>query len=189
MNRRSKGPGSNLPHSQGQGDWVRDKSPASVPQPAPRGRLAARRLRRPRSWLLGQDPQRACGGEVRSNTSSSATAPSARGARCSPTPISTNSSPLRPERIRRVRLSRPALAVLAIRIPDRRSSLFRLDQRHEPAGSGSGRAQPSARRPRRTSTQAQAAATSLRLDDVAGRYWQEVGQHHAGADNTERLLG
>jgi integrase len=37
--------------------------------------------------------------------------------------------------------------------------------------------------------QAQAAATSLRLDDVAGRYWQEVGQHHAGARNTERQLG
>jgi integrase len=37
--------------------------------------------------------------------------------------------------------------------------------------------------------QAHAAKTSLRLDDVAGRYWQEVGQHHAGADNTERLVG
>jgi integrase len=37
--------------------------------------------------------------------------------------------------------------------------------------------------------QAHAAATSLRLDDVAGRYWQEVGQHHAGADNTERQIG
>ena len=37
--------------------------------------------------------------------------------------------------------------------------------------------------------QARAAATSLRLDDVAGRYWQEVGQHHAGARNTERQLG
>lgn len=37
--------------------------------------------------------------------------------------------------------------------------------------------------------QARAAATSLRLDDVAGRYWQEVGQHHAGADNTERQIG
>jgi integrase len=36
--------------------------------------------------------------------------------------------------------------------------------------------------------QARAAATSLRLDDVAGRYWDEVGQHHAGADNTERLV-
>jgi integrase len=36
--------------------------------------------------------------------------------------------------------------------------------------------------------QARAAATSLRLDDVAGRYWQEVGQHHAGADNTERQV-
>jgi integrase len=29
-----------------------------------------------------------------------------------------------------------------------------------------------------------AAKTSLRLDDVAGRYWQEHGQHHAGADDT-----
>jgi hypothetical protein len=37
--------------------------------------------------------------------------------------------------------------------------------------------------------QARAAATSLRLDDIAGRYWQEVGQHHAGADNTERQIG
>jgi len=33
-----------------------------------------------------------------------------------------------------------------------------------------------------------AAKTSLRLDDVAERYWQEVGQHHAGADNTEHDL-
>ena len=37
--------------------------------------------------------------------------------------------------------------------------------------------------------QARAAATSLRLDDIAGRYWQEIGQHHAGADNTERQIG
>src|SRR5262249_16903598 len=37
--------------------------------------------------------------------------------------------------------------------------------------------------------QARAAATSLRLDDVAGRYWQEIGQHHAGANNTERQIG
>jgi integrase-like protein len=36
--------------------------------------------------------------------------------------------------------------------------------------------------------QERAAATSLRLDDVAGRYWLEIGQHHAGADNTERQL-
>ena len=35
---------------------------------------------------------------------------------------------------------------------------------------------------------ASAAKTSLRLDDVAGRYWQEVGQHHAGADNTWRQI-
>jgi integrase len=40
-----------------------------------------------------------------------------------------------------------------------------------------------------TAKQARAAATSLRLDDVAGRYWQEVGQHHAGARNTERQIG
>ena len=33
-----------------------------------------------------------------------------------------------------------------------------------------------------------AAKTSLRLDDVAGRYFQEVGQHHVRADNTWRLL-
>ena len=31
-------------------------------------------------------------------------------------------------------------------------------------------------------------STSLELDDVAGRYWQEIGQHHAGATNTERDL-
>src|SRR6516225_662211 len=37
--------------------------------------------------------------------------------------------------------------------------------------------------------QAKAAATSLRFDDIAGRYWQEVGQHHAGARNTERQIG
>jgi len=31
-------------------------------------------------------------------------------------------------------------------------------------------------------------STSLRLDDVAGRYWTEIGQHHAGAANTWRQL-
>jgi integrase len=38
--------------------------------------------------------------------------------------------------------------------------------------------------------QTEAARISLRLDDVAGRYWQEVGQHHAGdgARNTWREL-
>jgi integrase len=35
---------------------------------------------------------------------------------------------------------------------------------------------------------AQPKAVSLRLDDVAGRYWSEVGQHHAGARHTERHL-
>ena len=38
-------------------------------------------------------------------------------------------------------------------------------------------------------TQAQAAATSMRLDDVAGRYWREVGQHHVAAENTWREIG
>ena len=33
-----------------------------------------------------------------------------------------------------------------------------------------------------------AAKTSLRLDDIADRYWLEVGQHHAGADGTEHRL-
>ena len=37
--------------------------------------------------------------------------------------------------------------------------------------------------------QANTAKASLRLDDVAGRYWNEVGQHHAGADNTWRQIG
>jgi integrase len=36
--------------------------------------------------------------------------------------------------------------------------------------------------------QLQAVASSLRLDDVAARYWEEVGKHHAGADNTWRQL-
>jgi integrase len=34
-----------------------------------------------------------------------------------------------------------------------------------------------------------AARMSLRLDDVFGRYWQDVGQFHAGARQTERELG
>ncbi len=36
--------------------------------------------------------------------------------------------------------------------------------------------------------QQQVARTSLSLDDVAGRYWHEIGQFHAGARNTERQL-
>ena len=36
--------------------------------------------------------------------------------------------------------------------------------------------------------QTEAARTSLRLDDVAGRYWQEVGQHHADPAGTEHRL-
>lgn len=31
-------------------------------------------------------------------------------------------------------------------------------------------------------------STSLQIDDVAGRYWVEVGQHHTNADNTKRDL-
>jgi integrase len=37
--------------------------------------------------------------------------------------------------------------------------------------------------------QAESAKTSLRLDDVAGRYWEEHAQHLAGAPNTWTLLG
>src|ERR1700733_10859622 len=44
-------------------------------------------------------------------------------------------------------------------------------------------------RARKLLDQVTAAATSLRLDDVAERYWNEVGQHHAGGDNTWRQLG
>jgi integrase len=33
------------------------------------------------------------------------------------------------------------------------------------------------------------ATASLQVDDVAGRYWSEVGQYHAGKDNTWRDLG
>jgi integrase len=33
------------------------------------------------------------------------------------------------------------------------------------------------------------ASVSLQIDDVAGRYWVEIGQHHAGADNTWRDIG
>lgn len=36
--------------------------------------------------------------------------------------------------------------------------------------------------------QEQAARSSLRLDDICGRYWQELGQHHAGSANTWREL-
>jgi integrase len=41
---------------------------------------------------------------------------------------------------------------------------------------------------RRLVAQLAAAKTSLRLDDVAERWWQEVGQYHAGADGTEHQL-
>jgi integrase len=37
--------------------------------------------------------------------------------------------------------------------------------------------------------QTEAARTSMRLDDVAGRFWSEHGQHITGAVNTERRLG
>jgi integrase len=34
--------------------------------------------------------------------------------------------------------------------------------------------------------QSTAVATSLQIDDVAGRYWAEIGQYHAGKENTWR---
>ena len=42
---------------------------------------------------------------------------------------------------------------------------------------------------RRHVAQVEAAQTSLRLDDVAGRYWNEVGQHHVRSDNTWHITG
>lgn len=39
-----------------------------------------------------------------------------------------------------------------------------------------------------TAAQEAKAVGSLRLADVASRYWKEVGQYHAGADNTKRDL-
>jgi integrase len=44
-------------------------------------------------------------------------------------------------------------------------------------------------RAKREITAARGAETSLQLDDVALRYWNEVGQHHVGADSTYRDLG
>lgn len=41
---------------------------------------------------------------------------------------------------------------------------------------------------RRHAEAAQATLASLKLDDVAARYWNEIGQHHAGAINTDRDL-
>ena len=35
-------------------------------------------------------------------------------------------------------------------------------------------------------TRAKVSSASLQFDDVAGRYWQEVGKHHAGSSNTWR---
>lgn len=43
-------------------------------------------------------------------------------------------------------------------------------------------------RAKQAAAQAKAASTSLMLDHVVGRYWAEVGQHHAGKDNTWRDL-
>ncbi len=43
-------------------------------------------------------------------------------------------------------------------------------------------------RAKRLDAQIKASGASLQLDHVAGRYWEEVGKHHAGADNTWRDL-
>ena len=86
-----------------------------------------------------------------------------------------------------VSLPRQRLAVTSSSTSGRRSSLFRLDQVQGPARSGSGRAHEREKAKRHVDRR-RGGGTSLRLDDVAGRYWQEVGQHHAGADNTERQM-
>lgn len=41
-------------------------------------------------------------------------------------------------------------------------------------------------RAKQEATASRAASTSLKVDDVAGRYWKEIGQHHAGSANTWR---
>lgn len=41
-------------------------------------------------------------------------------------------------------------------------------------------------RAKQEAAKARTATSSLQLDDVAGRYWTEIGQHHAGAGNTWR---
>lgn len=41
---------------------------------------------------------------------------------------------------------------------------------------------------KRQTEAARASTASLKLDDVAARYWNEVGQHHAGKANTDRDL-
>ncbi|MFO1087037.1 MAG: tyrosine-type recombinase/integrase [Reyranellaceae bacterium] len=41
---------------------------------------------------------------------------------------------------------------------------------------------------KRAAAAAQASSTSLKIDDIADRYWNEVGQHHAGAADTDRDL-
>jgi integrase len=43
-------------------------------------------------------------------------------------------------------------------------------------------------RVRKLEAQAKASRGSLQLDHAAGRYWEEVGKYHAGADNTWRDL-
>lgn len=44
-------------------------------------------------------------------------------------------------------------------------------------------------RARRDAREGRAVKASLRLDDVTGLYWAEIGCHHAGADDTLRDLG
>jgi integrase len=41
-------------------------------------------------------------------------------------------------------------------------------------------------RAKQAAAAARASSASLKLDDVAGRYWSEVGKHHAGSANTWR---
>jgi integrase len=43
-------------------------------------------------------------------------------------------------------------------------------------------------RAKKSEAQIKASGASVQLDHLAGRYWEEVGKHHAGADNTWRDL-
>ena len=108
-------------------------------------------------------------------------------ARCSPTPISTHSLPAQ---TRKDVPACPSTATRARRTGSSTSSreVIAFTARRKRTTRREAEAVEAVEREKakRQVAQAQAARTSLRLDDVAGRYWQEVGQHHAGADNTER---
>ena len=90
-------------------------------------------------------------------------------------------------KVRRVHPSRRALALLDVRFQVRGHRFYgstKCTTRREAEAVEAAEREKARRRSNR-----RAASTSLRLDDVAGRYWQEVGRHHAGRRSTERQIG